>query len=198
MHARFLLLFMWQALRRPLISACPQQPFLAVLTATAPKSPSRSTRRTIMSMETVATLKRISADNLARMLREQGADVSSEGSKIAIVDVRDDDYLGGHIKGSINCPSRALDTPTLLRRLADKETVVFHCMLSQQRGPSAALRYLREKDAAAARAGGLGAQNIHQKLLVLDRGFQGWQEKFAEDKSLTEGYRKDLWDDMML
>jgi hypothetical protein len=30
--------------------------------------------------------------------------------------------------------------------LKDKETVVFHCALSQQRGPSAALRYIRERE----------------------------------------------------
>ena len=46
-------------------------------------------QRNIMSMETVATLKRISADDLAKMLREQPAG-PSEDSKIAVVDVRDD------------------------------------------------------------------------------------------------------------
>jgi hypothetical protein len=33
-----------------------------------------------------------------------------------------------------------------VRKLKDKETVVFHCALSQQRGPSAALQYIRERD----------------------------------------------------
>lgn len=42
-----------------------------------------------MSMETVATLKRISADDLAKMLREQPSGPSDE-SKVAVVDVRDD------------------------------------------------------------------------------------------------------------
>ncbi|KXJ88314.1 Rhodanese-like domain-containing protein [Microdochium bolleyi] len=154
-----------------------------------------------MSMETVATLRRIQPEELARMLKEQqgSADAGAEESKIAIVDVRDDDYIGGHIQGSIHAPSRALDTwmPTLLRRLADKEVVVFHCMLSQQRGPSAALRYVREKDAAAARSGsGATAQGLKQRVVVLDRGFQGWLEQYGEDAALTEGYRKDLWDDM--
>jgi Cdc25 family phosphatase len=36
--------------------------------------------------------------------------------------------------------------PTLVRQLEDKETVVFHCALSQQRGPAAALRYIRERE----------------------------------------------------
>lgn len=58
------------------------------------------------------------------------------------------DHVGGHIRHSIHAPSHTLDhkIPELVRKLKDKETVVFHCALSQQRGPSAALRYIRERD----------------------------------------------------
>ena len=34
-----------------------------------------------------------------------------------------------------------------------------------------------------------------QKVYVLHRGFVGWQERFAEDTRLTEGYRKEIWRD---
>lgn len=46
-------------------------------------------------------------------------------------------------------PSHQFDEwlPTLLRQLEDTKTVVFHCALSKQRGPSAALRYIREREA---------------------------------------------------
>jgi rhodanese-related sulfurtransferase len=74
--------------------------------------------------------------------------------------------------------------PTLARRLQDKKTVVFHCALSQQRGPSAALRYLRE-----------GNVPEGQEVMVLDRGFVGWQEEFGRDERITEGYRKELWEE---
>jgi rhodanese-related sulfurtransferase len=90
---------------------------------------------------------------------------------------------------------------TLLRRLADKPTVVFHCALSQQRGPSAALRYLRERTAqdaaAAAKKGGDDgdAKTQQQTVYVLDRGFVGWQEEYGTDERLTEGYRVELWKD---
>lgn len=78
--------------------------------------------------------------------------------------------------------------PSLLRRLADKKTVVFHCALSQQRGPSAALRYLREKAATAD-----SETPDEQQVFVLDQGFTGWQQEFGTDERLTEGYRKELW-----
>lgn len=87
--------------------------------------------------------------------------------------------------------------PTLLRKLADKETVVFHCALSQQRGPSAALRYLREREAQQQQRHG-GEDNLDvdkQKVYVLDRGFVGWQEVYGPDERLTEAWRKELWEE---
>ena len=84
--------------------------------------------------------------------------------------------------------------PTLCRRVKDTKTVVFHCMLSQQRGPSAALKYLRERDEILKGLGETGPLDGPQEVYVLDRGFQGWQEKYGEDERLTEGYVKDLWE----
>ncbi|KAF8861013.1 Rhodanese-like protein [Acephala macrosclerotiorum] len=147
-----------------------------------------------MSTHTIATLPRLSSTDLSQILlsnTSSNVDAQTPPSKIAIVDVRDDDHIGGHIKHSIHAPSNTLDykIPELVRKLKDKETVVFHCALSQQRGPSAALRYIRERD----RLLNLGAHIEKQKVYVLDRGFVGWQERFGEDTRLTEGYRKEVW-----
>ncbi|KAK8051695.1 phosphoprotein phosphatase-like protein [Apiospora rasikravindrae] len=155
-----------------------------------------------MSLVTLSSLQRMQATQLAdMMLAVQAAGLNSDTSKIAVVDVRDDDYIGGHIHGSINIPSRSLDAmmPTLLRKLEGKETVVFHCALSQQRGPSAALRYMREKEAADSASKTKNpdaeAQQQPQTVYILDRGFVGWQEKYGPDERLTEAYRKEIWED---
>ncbi|KAI0854701.1 Rhodanese-like protein [Xylaria cubensis] len=159
-----------------------------------------------MSLITLSNLERITAARLAeRLLAVDATNTAASGqaaeNSIAIVDVRDDDYIGGHIRTSLHFPSRSLDAtmPTLLRKLADKETVVFHCALSQQRGPSAALRYLRAREADATtdangKENGSEKKN-KQKVYVLDRGFTGWQEVYGTDERLTEGYRKELWED---
>ncbi|KAK8042375.1 Rhodanese-like protein [Apiospora phragmitis] len=170
-----------------------------------------------MSLVTLC-LKRMQATELASMmLAAQAVGLNSDASKIAVVDVRDDgnlpprrltralrttDYIGGHIQGSLNFPSRSLDAmmPTLLRKLEGKETVVFHCALSQQRGPSAALRYLREKEAAGdanktKKPDDVTQQQQQQTVYILDRGFVGWQEKYGPDERLTEAYRKEIWED---
>ncbi|KAG6036650.1 hypothetical protein E4U41_005574 [Claviceps citrina] len=144
-------------------------------------------------MATIASLRRISAKSLSeKILAEKDAPTPS----YAIIDVRDDDFIGGHIKGCINIPSVQLDAmmPTLARKLKDTRTVVFHCALSQQRGPSAALKYLRVKDELLKRLGKEGEEAVEQEVLVLDRGFVGWQQVYGSDERLTEAYVKDIWE----
>ncbi|KAI0435459.1 Rhodanese-like protein [Xylaria sp. FL1042] len=141
-----------------------------------------------MSQMTVSSLKRIAAAKLADMLLASSA--AGGESKLAVVDVRDDDHIGGHIRTSMHFPTQSLDAtmPTLMRKLADKDIVVFHCAQSQQRGPSAALRYLREKEAR-------GESLDKQKVYILDGGFIGWQEIYGPDERVTEGYREEIWKD---
>ena len=100
-------------------------------------------------MESIATLRRISRERLSSIL------LSPESSKVAIVDVRDADHVGGHIRSSIHVPSSTLPyrNTEIVDTLADKDIVVFHCSLSQQRGPSAALKYLRERDSKLTKRG---------------------------------------------
>ena len=137
----------------------------------------------------ISTLKMAAAPSY--MTREQLATLllSPSADSVAVVDVRDDDYVGGHIKGCQNVPSSSLDyrTPDLTRTLKGKGKVVFHCTLSQQRGPSAARRYLAEKqktgqreqpsnEASSSSATG-SSGSAEQEVYILDGGFTKWQEK---------------------
>jgi rhodanese-related sulfurtransferase len=130
----------------------------------------------------ISTLPRISRENLASLIKDKH-------SSMAVIDVRDNDYIGGHIAGGTNVPSDTHDykMPELVRTLADKETVVFHCALSQQRGPKAALRYLRERErmggkkeadaeVVEGKEGKEGVKVKGQTVYVLDGGFVKWQE----------------------
>lgn len=165
-----------------------------------------------MSSLNLTSLEYMTRESLASSIQNSPSETLPD--KTAVIDVRDSDHVGGHIKGSTWVPSSQLDykTPELIRTLKDKEVVVFHCALSQQRGPSAALRYLREKERleggeAEEAAGGDGgdegegkeqntnkANKKEQKVYVLKGGFTEWQEKYGEDKKLTEGYQKDIWE----
>ena len=125
-----------------------------------------------MSQETIATLKRINRDDLFARFNEKSP--PSLPADVVVVDVRASDHVGGHIRGSKHVPSGSLDyrLPELVRELQGKDTVVFHCALSQQRGPGAALRYLRERERM------LGKEpTVKQNVAVLEGGFVEWQEK---------------------
>ena len=127
-----------------------------------------------MSSATVATLPRISREKLAEMVR-------AKKPGFTVIDVRDNDFIGGHIVGCKNVPVQTHDykMPELVRTLADQNAVVFHCALSQQRGPASALRYIREREKMS-KNGQLGGANEaasqKQTVYVLDGGFTKWQE----------------------
>lgn len=52
-----------------------------------------------------------------------------------VIDVRDDDFIGGNIKNAINSPSESFEEQVqeLVDQTKQISTVVFHCALSQQR-----------------------------------------------------------------
>ncbi|KAL5417943.1 hypothetical protein PMIN04_007517 [Paraphaeosphaeria minitans] len=169
-----------------------------------------------MSDITLSNLTYISREELAEQLKASSS-TPSLSSNLAIIDVRDSDHIGGHIRGSTWVPSSELDykTPELVRTLKDKEVVVFHCALSQQRGPSAALRYMRERERletgskTVTKEGDVvkegeekevshgqeeKGKEKQQKVLVLRGGFTQWQDKYGPDRRLTEAWQKDIWE----
>lgn len=142
------------------------------------------------TLRTMAQYSYITHGDLADLVR-------SKTSGLAIVDVRDDDHVGGHIKGSQWIPTSTLDwrLPELVRTLQDRSTVVFHCSLSQVRGPEAARRYGEERERL------LGTMNRRekeaapqQKVYVLSGGFERWvHEGHGPDAEITESFAKDIW-----
>jgi len=129
---------------------------------------------------TMATLPRLTAQQLSNFLLSSPSS-SQPPSSIAIIDVRDSDHIGGHIRHSQHIPSSTLDyqIPDLVRTLKDKKVVVFHCMLSQQRGPSAALRYARERERLLAGVGQVVVEEGGggQRVCVLEGGFDKWRQQ---------------------
>lgn len=65
--------------------------------------------------------------------------------------------------------------------------VVFHCALSQARGPKAARIYAESRQNLLPNA-------KEQEIMVLRGGFTQFQAKYGTDKDLVENYRKELWE----
>ena len=67
--------------------------------------------------------------------QELEALIKSQNNDYLVVDVRDDDYRGGNIKGGINIPSEKflLKLHQLIDDTQNVSKIIFHCALSQQR-----------------------------------------------------------------
>ncbi|KAG8908430.1 hypothetical protein FRB99_006635 [Tulasnella sp. 403] len=108
-----------------------------------------------------------------------------------VVDVRDDDFLGGNIVNCLRAPSTKFEDniDTLVEQTKDVPKVIFHCSLSQQRGPKAARIYAEHRESAET-----SETNVPQEILVLRGGFSQFQAAFRKDPELVEKWRKEVWD----
>lgn len=137
-------------------------------------------------MANVSDLKYITVATLREWLKKGK---SASNDKFAIVDVRDSDYAGGHIKGCLHFPSGNFYNSlpelkdTLLKRNA--RDVVIHCAMSQSRAPKAALTFMNET---------AGLEHPF-RVWVLKGGFTKWVMEYGEDSEVTEDYDRRFWDD---
>ncbi|EGG11720.1 uncharacterized protein MELLADRAFT_102309 [Melampsora larici-populina 98AG31] len=122
----------------------------------------------------------------------------------AVVDVRDDDFLGGHIPGCHHVASIVFreECRSLIERLKDIPHVFFHCALSQQRGPSAANTYAVMREECLEK--GLIKSSLPfgpearcrdeaQQIIVLRGGFTEWAKQYRDDPELIEGLNPSMW-----
>ncbi|KPI43837.1 Arsenate 2.1 [Cyphellophora attinorum] len=140
---------------------------------------------------TLSSLSYMKPEQLFTELEQQFETSPGSKPRVAVIDVRDSDHLGGHIRGSEWVPSDQLDAriPELIRLHGDKEKVVFHCMLSQQRGPRAALKFARalerEKAKTLANSKGKSVSNDGETRMQSE-GEQLVQPTISEGKGATK------------
>jgi len=129
-------------------------------------------------------VKYITGDELAAIIKSDKVPLKD----YIVVDVRDDDYGGGNILKGQNWPSHNFSwkVDQLVEKTKDVKTVVFHCALSQIRGPKAARIYEETRN-------NLQADGQHE-VLVLRGGFTQFQAKYKDDPALVENWDKDIWD----
>ncbi|KAI3438447.1 hypothetical protein D9Q98_000877 [Chlorella vulgaris] len=104
--------------------------------------------------------------------------------KTLIVDVRDSDFAGGHIRGALNITTDGFSSDQrieeVVQRCQGMETVVVHCYLSQQRGPFCAQRLA---DRLAASSG------ERPEVCVMAGGWRRFARELQEaDLDLVEDY----------
>lgn len=140
----------------------------------------------------------MNADELAVLMKDTNKVL---GKDFVVVDVRDDDHKGGHIRGAIHSPSSQFsdDVDSLIRKTRGVPVVVFHCMLSQSRGPKAARIFREERDRICSHSAEkvedkeLTEKSEPQQVYVLHDGFKGFQAKYRHDTSLVEDWDRNVW-----
>lgn len=96
----------------------------------------------------------------------------------------------GNIPGALNVPARVF-VETVQEFHSQWKYVpllIFHCALSQVRGPKCAQRYVQSVLLN-------GDSSQHQSVHVLQGGFSQWQAIHGNNPLLVENYNKEYWDD---
>jgi Cdc25 family phosphatase len=133
----------------------------------------------------VEDLPYIQADALATLLRAQEATPAPQ-RRLVVIDVRGDDFAGGHIAQATNIPAPVFleDVSSYAKQYADKEKVVFHCVSSRNRARRCAGRF---RDAYAALDEATAAT---PEILVLEGGFVNFARLYKDDKELVADYEE--------
>lgn len=155
-----------------------------------------------MSTSQHIQLSNINSDQLHNLLE-------SKQHNILVIDVRDDDYIGGNIKNAVNIPSHRfnyrlqhiVDDYIVNSNIQPFDYIVLHCMKSQVRGPKAA-RQLVAHINMLIDTNKIDINNSSNKLptiAVLHEGAESFIRYIAthpdiKDKTLyIDNYDKEYW-----
>ncbi|CAL8464790.1 g4325 [Coccomyxa elongata] len=120
----------------------------------------------------------LEGEQLVQLLRGDGS------GAICVLDVRDEDFRGGHIRGCLNVWSENFyedeDVDALIQKhgLTQYKQVIVTCFMSQQRGPFCAKRLASRLDA-------MDAQQ-KPKIYVLFGGMRKFKQDYAGEADLLQ------------
>lgn len=107
----------------------------------------------------------------------------NQNENILLIDLREDDYIGGHIKNSVNIPANTFSNNInrVLRLLNEYNSVIFYCQESLKRSPRCCNILLSEI-----------IDNKDKEIYILEGGFYNWVKRFW-NTNLVEEYDDEYW-----
>ena len=94
---------------------------------------------------------------------------------------------GGNIKGATNYPSNTFidNVNDIINLHSEYPNIVFHCALSQSRGPKAARIYNEIKNNLN--------RDSDQNVYILTGGCTHFQSLYSNDETLIENFNPSIW-----
>jgi len=137
----------------------------------------------------IKTIDRISAGELATQLRDGYGGLSNQSP--LVVDVRDEEYAGGHIQGALHYPSSTFEArmDELCKVVHEKGVpcVVFYCLRSQLKAPICCDKFDR-------RICELFSVERSTRKCILNGGFIEFLADSGPLSSLVEGLDQMYWE----
>ncbi|KAF8516838.1 hypothetical protein BU17DRAFT_67284 [Hysterangium stoloniferum] len=124
---------------------------------------------------------------------------TTPGKDYLVVDVRDEDFIGGNVKGCLHAPFQRYESelPGFIIKVKDIPTVIFHCPIKitiahirHARGPKSARLYAEKRISLADDPDKL----VEQQILVLQGGFASLQAVYKDDPDVIEKWDKSVWE----
>lgn len=107
------------------------------------------------------------------------ADERIQNQSAVVIDVRSlDEFSYGHIPSAVHLSSEQWASEdfvdSIVERFAGATNLIFHCMHSQQRGPTCAKAFMR-------RLALLTDVEKKPKVSILSGGFSRWEDTYGDD-----------------
>ncbi|TFK33855.1 S-adenosyl-L-methionine-dependent methyltransferase [Crucibulum laeve] len=117
----------------------------------------------------------VTADEIAKLVR----DASKTPSDFAVIDVRRNDYAGGHVRGSHQHAAQTFydNLSAFTEKFGKTNQVIFYCQSSNGRGPRCAAWYQDYLNQIG---------NEESTAYVLQGGIKGWLSKFGGQNDLID------------
>lgn len=131
-----------------------------------------------LNIEIPLSFKSIDPTSVADLVRNK------EPSTV-IFDVRDDDFVGGHIRSAINLPYDEFEkrVEEIVAQYSNHKNIIFTCMFGQLRSPAAALAFIAK----------LPDKSLAESVYVLQGGFQEFIRVHHGDEAIIVEFDPTLW-----
>lgn len=125
--------------------------------------------------EVKSTPDALTTEQVAALVR----DPNQNSTDFTVIDVRRNDHMGGHVRGSLQCPAQSFydDLPGYFERFKDSKKIIFYCQSSNGRGPRCAGWYQDHLDSVG---------YTSSKAYIMAGGIREWMGKFKGEEDLVE------------